>query len=467
MEKKKKNLTLAILGISFLVVLVFNILTPMVSDDFDYASQARSAASLLDLFKQEYNQYMTWNGRTVTFMLFRIFLCTPDIVLKVANSLMFALLSVLIYFNIERQERWDPFVMLLIHLGLWIFGVAFAQTILWECGAFVYLWGMTIIMLFVTLTRRYLKDGKNHGILAAIGLFFLGVAAGWCNENTSGGALLLLLMILAYRIKKKKKSPLFLYAAVIGNIIGLGLLVLGPGVRNRASFADDNYSGILKYIARFQKLTLYVEEEFFVLIVIFAATIIWSILCMQASGSKMSLKNIIYRLRFRLTFFFLSIATVYALVATSLPQVRALFGAGVFLLIACIQGLRDNLSLDAPFGDKVRGQMLRFVYGTVSFALTMYLVFTWIDCGVDLQRIKRDYDEKVSYIEEQKALGNDDIVIAKYHTDFDNKYTCVYGDMELTDDPSYWTNVQYENYFGVSKITAIDYDEWESLYGNE
>ena len=40
-------------------------------------------------------------------------------------------------------------------------------------------------------------------------------------------------------------------------------------------------------------------------------------------------------------------------------------------------------------------------------------------------------------------------------------------DMEMTEDPGYWINIYYEQYYGVASISAIDYDEWEDLIGAE
>lgn len=473
--RNRKLLFYFVIAISFILIFAMNYFTPMLSDDFDYARQARSASGLIDLFKQEYHQYMTWNGRSVTFMCFRIFLNAPEVILKLANSLVFMAVSVLVYLNIDGRKEYDPFVMLLSQLGMWVFTVAFSQTILWECGAFVYLWGMAFILGFMTLLKklldRYDRATQFNGMVFwTVFLFFFGWIAGWCNENTSGGSVLFILIYIIYRKVKKTKVPAFMYSALAGNIVGLGFLVLGPGVRTRASLsADDNYSGIIGIIARVQKLTLYSQEVFLILLIFLSATIIWTVINVVTGKSNDQVRGLVdyvALMKKRLLFFFLHFATLYALALTSLPEIRAVFGPGVFLLIACIQGICDNMYLDSPIeGEKKSesGIILHFIYGSVVVAMTLYLLFDIIDGVVDLQRIRRDYDERIAYIEEQIASGNQDIVVAKFHTDFDCRYTCAY-DMELSDDPTYWTNVQYAKYFGVNSITAIPYDEWESMY---
>ena len=64
-ENRDRFLVIAIAAVSFLCVLIFNILTPMLTDDYSYGTQVREAAGFFDLVRQEANQYMTWNGRSV------------------------------------------------------------------------------------------------------------------------------------------------------------------------------------------------------------------------------------------------------------------------------------------------------------------------------------------------------------------------------------------------------------------
>lgn len=462
-EKRRKQLMAFLWILFFILIFIFNICTPLISDDFDYMSQARSGSNLWDLILQEYNQYMTWNGRSVTFILYRIFLCAPEIILKFANSIVYMILSMLIYFNIDNKKKYDVTVFVLVQLGLWIFGVQFPQTILWECGAFVYLWGMAIILGFLSIVRYLVLNNRKESVLSCALIFLFGWAAGWCNENTSGGALLLLIISGCWIYHTERSVSKIIISAIAGNAVGLGFLVLGPGVRSRASSIEELHSGLYGIVARVQKLTLLNEEAFLILLIIFAATIIWSLYYHNKKGDNV--KQILFALRYRIIFFVVYLATVYALAATAVPQIRALFGAGIFLLIACIQGIVDNLRVDNDGKADATKQMLSFLYGSVIAAMSIYLFFQIVDCGAMLIRIRRDYDERIAYIEQQIEAGETDIVVAQFHEDFDNAYTCAY-EMELTDDPEYWINVQYKNFFGVNSITAIPYDEWEENYSN-
>ena len=140
---------------SFVAIFIFNYFTPFLSDDYGYAAQARTARGLTDLIAQEYHQYMTWIGRSVAHLILRISLRLPLILFKTANSIVFVLLSFLIYLQISHRKKYDPIVFLLIQLSLWLFTVDFRQTVLWQTGACNYLWTTTIILAMMTTMHSF------------------------------------------------------------------------------------------------------------------------------------------------------------------------------------------------------------------------------------------------------------------------------------------------------------------------
>ena len=73
-DKVRKRLFYLAVAACFLTILVYNILTPMLSDDLNYGIVVHKATKFTDLFGQEYQQYMTWTGRSPSHMLLRIFL---------------------------------------------------------------------------------------------------------------------------------------------------------------------------------------------------------------------------------------------------------------------------------------------------------------------------------------------------------------------------------------------------------
>lgn len=469
------NLFLLLLLVSFLLILVYNVFTPMLSDDFTYGAQVKEASNWFDLVRQEADQYMHWTGRSVVHMILRTFLFLPGPVFKVCNSLAFIALSLLIYAQIDGRRKWDVLVFAMIQLSLWLFTVDFKQSILWETGACNYLWGTMIILAFMTASRAVYRRAEAASVstgnssagdrtgcgghssgpkmaLTALGLLLLGIIAGWCNENTSGGALLYVLYLLAAYLAAHKKVHPVLAAGTVGTCIGLFMMVHAPGNYERMAYKSELHSGLYGLFSRFEKITESVQEYFLVLLILYmaACVIVW------LQNRHKSYRERLIILKRPLLFGFLFLATSYALILTVQAQTRALFGAGIFLIIGTLQAVVTALrgEKEADSSIMVRSTVYAGVLG-----LGLYMAFTYIACGADNARIFRDVQERISYIEQQKAAGEDDITVAQVHTDFYNRYSAI-QEMELQEDPGFWTNVGYEQYYGVKKIRAIPYVDW-------
>ena len=534
-EKRDRRLFLAILLLGALAILIFNIFTPMMTDDYTYAAQAMKASSVKDLVGQVRYEYMTWNGRVIGLFLLRWFLLRPAFLFKLANSAVFMLLVLLIYRNLDTRKRYDPLILLLVQLFLWFFAVDFSESVLWMTGAVIHLWGTTIILAFMTCMRRAAGLAARQGadtfgtgsplqapprklpaqVPAAILFFVFGAAAGWCNENTSGGALLFVLYLIARRRIANKKAGLRtafslpLAAGLAGLCIGLYKLVTAPGSRMRAGAMEENHTGLYGLFSRFQKITLTLRDCFLILLVLLIAVTVLTYLQMRrdmlvknaaagigdgagdaavnAAGSGAAAGRFRGRLFLvlepRIVFFLLFGATSYALVLTAQTQPRAFLGAGIFLTIAVLQGVldvlkheelqeRELLRASAAAGAAAASTAgsvhaapiaVRFAVRTAAAAMLLVFFFTYMDCGAMLVRIDRDDRQRIAWIIEQREKGADEVVVPMLHPEFNNRYTVAY-ESDLTEDPEYWTNVAYESFYGVERIIAIPYDEWKAKY---
>lgn len=448
-----------ILVISFILILVLNFLTPLLSDDYAYLMEVEEADSIWDLFGQEYHQYMTWSGRSIAHFVLRVFLFLPTWIFKIANSFAFIAVGVLMA-KLVHEEKKDWFTLLLCELSLWLFSVDFSETVLWEDGACNYLWCAMFILLFMLLEKRVytgkISSGKGgKGIFVTIGFAALGLLAGWCNENTSGGCLLFIVILLIARKMEKKKIPAPLISGLIGNAAGLMIMVLSPGEWLRASYSSDeeSYTGILRLLSRFQKITLNIEEYFGILLAVLLVFLVVLVFQKNLKGMRQPL-----------VFTFLFAATSYALILSRPTQARALFGAGIFLCIAVIGAIDSAVEWEKENPKSGTGILLRIAAYSGMAVGVLTLFFDYADNGTNLARVYRDENTRISYIEEQAAKGEQEIVVPLVHTDFYNDYSAI-EKMEMTNEAGYWINVFYEEYYGVESIVAIDYDAWEEKVG--
>lgn len=441
-EKSRRICFYIITAISFLAVFIFTCITPVMSDDLPII--ANPYQSLGEVIKACYDEYMDVNARQITHFIMRCFLSGPKWLFNICNAVAFTVVMLLMYWNVNGRKKYDFALFGLINLLVWHFGVAFDQTVLWEGGSCNYLWGALIFLGFITWYRDALKrqDEIKHPIPLTIGLFLLGVAAGWCNENSSGGCLLVICMCFGLSYLEKKQIKPWMISGILGNIVGLGILVLAPGNANRTEMmtSTEEHEGVLALIGRFLKINEIVYEYFLVMLLITIFIVVY--LLLKGYEWKRFLNIAVFVLA--------GVATSYALILAPPPMPRAHFGAGLFITIACVQAVtmipKEDIYLNT------------LKYGSI-IAFTLFMYFVYCESGADLVRIYRETEEREDYILEQKEAGNYDLVVPMIRPEFQTKYSFIYRN-DVDDDPNSWGCSIYRDYYGLNSLRGVPREEW-------
>lgn len=441
MQKLNKYCFFIIVFISFAAIYIYNSLTPVMSDELLFDPSIYN--SFADIFINEYERYMTWNGRSVLQCLMTMACLMPKSIFNVLNSLFFVGLSMLIYRNINGRKKYDSFLYVLIQLFLWIFSVDFSQTVLWLSGACNYLWGMTIILGFITAYRWLLmKDIKYKKLIVGL-MFLLGVLAGWGNENTSGGAILIVLLFTAVYYYDKRKLDAWMISGIGGMGIGFLFLLLAPGNRSRGSAMKEGepYTGIGALVSRGLKVFKAVDKDLLVFIVVIVL-----------------LGTYFYYKKYKLEefkevaiFAFASLATAGVLIFTPEPMPRAYFGSGIYMMIAALQMIQKIREDDIWLISLKNG-------GIIAAAIGM--MFVYVEEGANLARILREVNEREAYILEQTAQGNRDLILPMLRPQFESKYSFMY-ESDIAEDEEFWINQTFCTYYRLIRVKAIPRDEWD------
>ena len=432
------------------MIFIFNVLTPAMSDDLFYGKEVSAAGSILGLIQQEYNQYMTWSGRSVCHLILRCFLSMDKMVFNVFNSIVFVMLTLCIYWNIDHKKKYDTGVFLLVNLLLWLFGVVFRQTVLWETGACNYLWGAAIILGFLTCYRYALNHSDNlrHEAVWTVLLPVFGILAGWCNENTSGGGLLFILILLGiYCFERRGHKGIirpWMITGPAGQLTGFLFMILAPGNFIRGQLKEEEHTGIFALVSRFQKIILAVRDNFLVLL------IIGLFLFVIINCQKKSWSVIVKICRNGILWTFIFTATCFALVLTPEPMPRAYFGAGVFLIIAVVQFFVDVEEKEAVFRSLKNGLLA---------VLCLIMFFTYMDSGADMARIYREYHEREVYLEQKAEEGAREVTVPLLRPDFETEYSDGYNS-DIQEDPGYWINVAYAGCYGFDSVSGVPREDW-------
>ena len=214
---------------------------------------------------------------------------------------------------------------------------------------------------------------------------------------------------------------------------------------------EDEYTGFVGLLSKIYKISMTVRDLFFVLFVMIAIVLVALAVQKQLCTWSQIRRN--ETVLFTVT----GIATCYALAIAPTTMDRAFFGAGVFLFIACIQGIMDAAREE---------MILRIAKYSLVSVLCLWFAFNYLDNLVNLARIYREEKERITMLVEEKADpdGTGIVVLPKLRQEFQNPYSNMH-DSDLDGDKDFWINLFYEVYYDVGNITAIPREEWEELYG--
>lgn len=436
-------------------VMIYEFLTPYMTDDLVYGDEVAKAGSFFGLFAQEYAHYMEHTGRSVAHIILRIFLFTgTKAVFNVAAGLVFVAMALLIYANVRGRAEYDLRLLAFIALLLWLFDPAISNTVFWEDGACNYLFTTTIIMSFLTLFRNKISGG----IPKILGMLLLGVLAGWCNENTSGGLILFELIIIAYYFLQNKKSLSFLtgpmISGLVGTFVGFMLLLLSPGNYNRLDTLEEEHTGIMALAARLLKITLNISHNYLLLVM---AVILCLVVIFYLTGSAYNFweksKSIIL---FTVLFF----ATCYALIMVPSSELRSYYGAGIFLMTGLSQAVLtvSELIMERSEGNII-GKLSQALFSGLVICGVAFLAFTYIEQGANLARIKREFDERDAYLQQMADAGEVDVTVPRLRPGWENRFSMAYVS-DIEEDYHFWINIFYASHFHLDTVSGVEREDW-------
>lgn len=443
-NKIEKIIFIVLLLISFGGIYIYNFLTPLLSDDI--LMDTSIYHSFMDVLKQEYWQYHNWNGRSVLQILTKVFTILPKNVFNFWNSLCYVATTLLIYANIKGRKKYDIFLLLLINICIWVFCVDFSQTILWLAGACNYLWGIFIILGYITLYRYYLENTSTmkYPVVAGILLFVTGVLSGWGNENTSGGMILIILLLTGKCLYENKKIEKVMFAGLAGNVTGFLFLLLAPGnaVRSEMAKVAETYTGVEAHISRGLKVIKSIDQHLLLYLVV---------ICLLGTYFYYGKKHRLIEFYESSVFAFGALATAAVLILTPEPMARAYFGANIYMMIAALQIVQMVREED---------QLLITLKNGGILAAAMALLFVYVEEGANLVRIRREITIRENYILEARERGESDLTLPMLRPDFESKYSMAHL-CDISQDEENWNNNLFCNVYGIDKLVVLTWEEWE------
>lgn len=460
-SNNRKTLFFLLVIANVVMALMYHHFTPILSDDLSYLREVLDNKSVLGVLNLTYQEYLYHNCRFIDMLIYRLLLLTENkSIANVFLSICFGGLGLLIYDNVDLKKKYDIKVLLLTYAFMWLFLAEPGETLFWFDGGCTYLLGMVWILGFVTLYRHMINNPTVKApALKAIGMFLLGIAAGICNENSSGGGFLLILIFTINKlidnarhgISIKSSIKAYMVAAHAGILIGIGLLVLGPGSLNRKySMPDSNFTGVAGLLSKAYKVTVAIKELFAPLIIIILIAIV-IVVVQKRFKSFADARN-----HTGWVYLFTGLIVCYVMIIIEPPTYRVYFGASVMLIIAAIQFIQDIRTNE----DTLKA----LVYSVLAVSI-LVVTYSYLINLINLFRINREQNERIALIEEAKDRGETFIIVPQYREEFKNRFSEAH-DTDMTEEPGYWINIYYERFFDVPCIIAVSREKWDEAYAS-
>ena len=248
---RRKILTKAAVAVSFVALTyVKSRIIPKYADDYPYSykwderygnltmadQKYERVRNLKDLVKSQIAHYKTWDGRVIADFFVQLFLMSDDkkpfdivnTIVLFAQLLLCCAMGKGVLKGLKDLSVQDT---LLLTAGFWSCAPNLIATCFWLTGSITYLWtGLVETLYVLPYALHYHDPGFSIPTpLAAV----MGIAAGWSVETGAGAALMSSGMELIRSIRQKETSK-WMYAGVLGTIVGMALLLAAPG--NRLKF---------------------------------------------------------------------------------------------------------------------------------------------------------------------------------------------------------------------------------------
>ena len=259
-----KDKGLFLLFFIFIFMYILNAFTPLLADDYFSAfvwnegvrlngllpENATRINSFSDLYVTLKGYYLTWGGRIPGRSMASFFIWQGKAYFDFVNAFMMTFLVAEIYWLSDEgrvNHSFQASYILWIFFSLWAFNAGFIDTCLWIAGSCDYLWSFVLVLAFlIPYVRNYFDVAtyRNCSAVFVLGMFLLGLFAGWGHEISNCWVALLLLLWLVI-CKKHDNLQYWKISGFVGFCLGYALLMFAPGNYSRLLLQQNTNSVII------------------------------------------------------------------------------------------------------------------------------------------------------------------------------------------------------------------------------
>ena len=432
---KRNKWSLIILLTIFIFVLILNLKTLYIADDYVYhffyqtsspteiAHQQKISTLLIPA--SMWNHYFLWNGRFVAHSIVQYFMqFDTKIPFDICNSLIFVILIMMMdrFASKLSNKKAQAFVLPSIFAFTWFYLPFFGQSVLWVSGAGNYLWMSVIYLGFIMYNLKFREASLQTFVAAGI----IGFLAGASNENSGPAAILIVLLFMFKRFIETHKISLVSSISVFFGAVGFLLMLISPGSQKRGMMSRT-WPVVHKNLENIYNLTFDNWKWLYLLVIV-----------LMIAG--VVLKKLSIDSCWSIIFFMVGhFAAVYAMALSPEEPQRTFFGGVIFLGIALF------IPVYALFSE------VKLVLPVLSILMIILFVRSYVlayqDINQSYQVNKMQYEKILTAKKEGKNSAHVPILpVAK------STYNATYQTFTLDEPSDQLMNLWVAKYFDIGKV---------------
>lgn len=427
----RKRLWIAAAVLLWAVMLVFNLLTPMVCDDYRYAFSFATGERITgagQIFPSLAAHGHVLNGRYAPHFFVQLFAMLPEICFDIVNAAVFVLLVAGVYRLGRPGGTYDLWLLAGSAGALILLPPAFGQNMLWMAGACNYLWPAAA---FVWLIHPFVqivvwKDGRDLKPAATAAMTLGGLLFGNCSENLSAAGLMVMGLCILWRLLERKSTPLWMWLTAAATAIGWMILMLAP-VDKPTGFSEGGLLGVL--LERFSSgMQLWMKH-------LGVLTVVWAFLvCFMhgCDGRELIGVSVILAVS--------AMCCHLAMIASDYYPERALLGPVLLMICACVILL--------PVVHYTWDHLYK------GLCLSLCLLAAISMAGALPQNYNRYQLAKARDAQMVQAAADGETDVTTFGILGRSRYDAYYGLVEMSSMPENFANEAYAKYFGVESVTV-------------
>lgn len=427
--KASKRAHVLILCAIFAIMLLFNVFTQLLADDYQYSfsfDTDKPITSLEESIASIVRHGEIINGRYFAHYVAQICLLLPPFAFDLINAAVFLATVYIVYAICNSGKEINNLLLIGIFGCLWLFEHDFGQVNLWLDGSCNYLFALFFGLLYIYPFIRSLLFGKRVNIPMLLPHLLVAFWFGGYLEMTSVGFIGASCLFLAAELFfYKNYRALLLAPSVIVAFLGFLTIVKAP-VQALNKLTDFSIVGMLTTFG----VALLMLASIFPIIILYVVFFRRSL--KEGTDRRILLSSIILALGALASNFILVIAKYYALRCSI---------SFVFLAIFATALLYGNLR-NRDFG-RAEERMTKLFAVVLSLAIVIGIADTVITFTVI-----EDHKETIA---EAIERGEDEVELCR-PVPF-TKYNALWG-LRYLDirSPDGWPNVYFARYYGLERV---------------